>query len=294
MSSIRVLHARTLGAARAFPREDGAIRHGTTWKRRNGDGIRSCRHRAPSAVRRTHGVSPAPYVGAMAVSPPAAPAALSARGLVKAFGGRRVLDGLDLELPARARIGLIGANGSGKSTLLRLLSAADEPDSGGVTLRRGAVVAHLSQLVVGDERSVRRTIRDARPDLAALEADIARCEAQLSDPALAGDLDRMQRVLERHARLLEQREALGGDRLEGDAIRHLRELGLSDRDLERPTAALSGGQRKLVALAACLVLGPDVLLLDEPEAHLDVERRRVVEELVRDFEGAVLVVSHDR
>ncbi len=230
----------------------------------------------------------------MAVSAPSAPAALSARGVVKSFGGRRILDGLDLELPARARVGVIGANGSGKSTLLRLLAGSDEPDAGAVTLRRGAVVAHLSQLVVGDERSVRRTIRDARPDLALLEADLARCEQQLSDPALAGDLDRMQRVLERHARLLEQREAFGAGRLEGDAIRHLRDLGLSDRDLERPTAALSGGQRKLVALAACLVLEPDVLLLDEPEAHLDVERRRVVEELVRDFEGAVIVVSHDR
>jgi ATP-binding cassette subfamily F protein 3 len=90
----------------------------------------------------------------------------------------------------------------------------------------------------------------------------------------------MQRVLERQARLLEQREALGADRVEGDAIRYLRDLGPADRELDRPTSALSGGQRKLVALAACLVLGPDVLLLDEPEAHLDVERRRVVEELV--------------
>src|SRR3954462_6454633 len=75
----------------------------------------------------------------MAVSAPA-PAALSARGIVKAFGGRRILDGLDLELPARARVGLIGANGSGKSTLLRLLAGADAPDDGAITLRRGAVV----------------------------------------------------------------------------------------------------------------------------------------------------------
>jgi ATP-binding cassette, subfamily F, member 3 len=230
----------------------------------------------------------------MAVSAPAAPAALSARGVVKSFGGRRILDGLDLELSARARVGLIGANGSGKSTLLRLLAGADEPDAGAVTLRRGAVVAHLSQLVTGDERSVRQTIRDARPDVAALEADLTRVEAQLADPALAADLDRMTRVLERHARLLERRDALGAERVEGDAIRHLRDLGMSDRDVDSPTAVLSGGQRKLVALAACLVLGPDVLLLDEPEAHLDVERRLVVEELVRDFEGAVLVVSHDR
>jgi ATP-binding cassette, subfamily F, member 3 len=230
----------------------------------------------------------------MAVSAPTAPAALSARGVVKSFGGRRVLDGLDLDLPARARVGLIGANGSGKSTLLRLLSGADEPDAGAVTLRRGAVVAHLSQLVTGDERSVRQTIRDARPELAALEADLRRVEAQLSDPGLASDLDRMTRVIERQAALLERRETLGADRLEGDAIRHLRDLGLSEGDLERPTAVLSGGQRKLVALACCLVRGPDVLLLDEPEAHLDVGRRRTVEELVASFPGAVLIVSHDR
>src|SRR4029079_1154325 len=99
----------------------------------------------------------------------------------------------------------------------------------------------------------RPAARDARPDVAALEADLARVEAQLADPGLAADLDRMTRVLERHARLLEQQDTLGTARPEGHDIRHLRELGMSDRDLDRPTARLSGGQRKLVALAACLV-----------------------------------------
>jgi ATP-binding cassette subfamily F protein 3 len=251
--------------------------------------------RGAAGVAHTHCRATVQFnASAMAVSAPAAPAALSARGIVKSFGGRLVLDGLDLDLAARARVGLIGANGSGKSTLLKVLAGADEPDAGAVTLRRGAVVAHLSQMVIGDERTVRHTIRDARPDVAALEQELTRVEAQLGDPKLADDLDRMAKVLERHQRLLERREALGADRVEGDAIRHLRDLGVADRDLDRPTSALSGGQRKLVALAACLVLAPDVLLLDEPEAHLDVERRRVVEELVRDFDGAVLVVSHDR
>jgi ATP-binding cassette subfamily F protein 3 len=226
----------------------------------------------------------------MAVATPASPA-LSLRGVVKSFGGRLILDGADLEVGPRARVGLIGANGTGKSTLLRLLAGDETPDAGTVTLRRGAVVAHLHQLVTGDERTVRAVLAGARPERAALEDELARVEGQLADPALAENLDRMTRVLERQAALVER---LAADTAEGDAIRHLRDLGLAEADLDRPTRILSGGQRKLVALAACLLRDPDVLLLDEPEAHLDVSRRRIVEELVHDFGGAVLIVSHDR
>src|ERR671933_1003247 len=157
----------------------------------------------------------------MAATASSAPAALSLRRVVKSFGGRPVLNGADLRLGPRARVGLIGANGSGKSTLLRIVAGVEAPDAGTVTVRKGAVVAHLAQIVTGDERTVRQTIRDARPELAALERELARCEAQLGDPVVIADLDRMARVLERQARLLERREALGADRLEGDAIRHL-------------------------------------------------------------------------
>ena len=230
----------------------------------------------------------------MAAGATVAPSALALRGIVKSYGGRRILDGADLELGARARVGLIGANGSGKSTLLRIVSGAEDPDAGEVTLRKGAVVAHLPQLVSGDRRTVRETIRAARPDVSAVDEALARCEARLADPALAADLHRMARVLERQAELLERRQALGAGRLEGDAVRHLRDLGLGERALDRPTAELSGGQRKLVALAACLVRQPDILLLDEPEAHLDAGRRRILEELIAGCEGAVLMVSHDR
>jgi ATP-binding cassette subfamily F protein 3 len=226
----------------------------------------------------------------MAVAVPTAPA-LTLRGVMKSFGGRLILDGADLELGPRARVGLIGANGAGKSTLLALLAGDEVVDAGSVTLRKGAVVAYLHQLVDGDDRTVREVLAAARPEPAELEAELARVEAQLADPTLADDLDRMARVIERQAALVER---LAGDTASGDAIRHLRDLGLTDEDLDRPTRALSGGQRKLVALAACLVRSPDVLLLDEPEAHLDVSRRRIVEELVCDFEGAVLIVSHDR
>jgi ATP-binding cassette, subfamily F, member 3 len=226
----------------------------------------------------------------MAVNVPTAPA-FSMRGIVKEFGGRRVLDGLDLEVGARGRVGLVGANGAGKSTILKLLSGLEEPDAGTVALRRGATVAFLPQMVGGDDRTVLDTVRAAVPAVGALHAELAEVERALQDPALADDLPRMTRLLERQLRLVED---VGAQTVDGDAVRLLRDLGLSDASFDRPTRALSGGERKLVALAACLVRKPDLLLLDEPEAHLDMARRGLLEELVGELEGAVVVVSHDR
>jgi ATP-binding cassette subfamily F protein 3 len=216
---------------------------------------------------------------------------MSARGIVKSFGGRRILDGADLELADGSRIGVLGPNGGGKSTLLRILAGLEHPDAGAVTSRRGLVVAFLPQEVAGDDRTPLATVLAARPEVAELEAELAAAEARLADPALADDLDAMTRALTRHERLLARFQEVGGDRVEGEARMHLRDLGI---DVDRPTAELSGGQRKLVALAACLARRPDVLLLDEPEAHLDMRRRDQLERLVGSFDGAVLMVSHDR
>jgi ATP-binding cassette subfamily F protein 3 len=185
----------------------------------------------------------------------------------------------------------VGANGAGKSTILRLLAGHDTPDAGTVSVRRGTTVAFLPQLVDGDQRTALQTVRAAVPAAAELHEQLGAVERSLADPALAGDLDRMARVLERQARLV---AAAGELTVEGDAIRLLRELGLADEDMERPTRTLSGGERKLVALAACLVRRPGLLLLDEPEAHLDMARRSRLEELVGELDGAVVVVSHDR
>jgi ATP-binding cassette subfamily F protein 3 len=211
--------------------------------------------------------------------------------VVKSFGGRRVLEGASLELNDGARVGLIGPNGAGKSTLLRMLAGLETADGGTVTLKRGAVVAFLPQLVIGDSRTVREWIVGARPEHAARTAELDDVERRLADPELANDLRRMGRLLERQAGLVTE---LGADDVEGEGLRILRDLGLPDAILDDETRRLSGGQAKLVALAACLVRRPDVLLLDEPEAHLDVSRRTRLEELLRAEPGAVLMVSHDR
>ena len=214
--------------------------------------------------------------------------------MTKSFGGRAVLAGLDLELSAGARIGVLGPNGGGKSTLLRILAGTEPPDAGTVTSRRGLVLASLPQIVEGDDRAALATVLDARPELSALERELAQAERRLADPALAGDMRKLERALAHQERLLGQWSELGGDRAATEARAHLTALGLDVAALARPTRELSGGQRKLVALAACLARRPGLLLLDEPEAHLDMSRRDELERLIDGFDGAVLMVSHDR
>ena len=219
-------------------------------------------------------------------------ALLAARGLSKSFGSRLILDGLDFDVEPGVRMGVIGPNGGGKSTLLRILAAEEIADAGELTARRGLVVAYLPQQLEGDDRDALHTLRAARPDLDELEADLERVEAQLS--GLGGDLERMTRALRRQEELVERWTAAGGPGFDGRARALLVDVGLGDEDLGKPTRVLSGGQRKLVGLAACLLRDPDVLLLDEPEAHLDVEARERIERLMRSFDGSVVAVSHDR
>src|ERR671912_2202731 len=183
----------------------------------------------------------------------------------KFYGGRAVLRGLGMKVNA-----------------------------GEVVWRRGLSVATLPQYIEGDERTPMEVVRAARPEISDLQTELEACEEQLGSPGMAADLRRMQRVLERQDRLLRRFTELGGPGFVGEARGYLRSLGLGDGDIYRPMSDLSGGQRKLAVLAACLARRPDVLLLDEPEAHLDAGRRELLEAIVRAFDGAVVVVSHDR
>jgi ATP-binding cassette subfamily F protein 3 len=212
----------------------------------------------------------------------------------KSYGGRAVLRDLGLKVNAGARIGLVGGNGVGKSTVLRILAGTEDVDAGEMIRRRGLSVATLPQYIEGHERTPMEIVRAARPEISDLREELEACEEQLGSPEVAADLRRMQRVLERQDRLLRRFTELGGPGFDGEARGYLRSLGLGDGDIYRPMRDLSGGQRKLAVLASCLVRRPDVLLLDEPEAHLDAGRRELLEAIVRTFDGAVVIVSHDR
>jgi ATP-binding cassette subfamily F protein 3 len=219
---------------------------------------------------------------------------ISLIGVEKSFGSWPVLRGVDLEVADGARIGIVGPNGAGKSTILRILSGEETPGVGEVVHRKNLVIATVEQNPDGDGRTAERTVMAARPDIAALDAELRAVEAELARPGVVADLAKMDRVLTRQQDLLERWVAAGGPGLEGEARSLLISLGIEGADLELPTSSLSGGQRKLVALAACLIRQPDLLLLDEPETHLDADRRAQLEAIVAEFPGAVLTASHDR
>lgn len=219
---------------------------------------------------------------------------VSVQDLSKSFGGRLVLEPLNWSIGASDRIGLIGANGTGKSTLLRMIIGLEQPDGGAIVKRRGLRLAYLPQEVAGDERGVLASVLAMRPDIAALEVKLAEIEARLMQSDVLNDADRLARVLDEQVRIVEELEAIGGSRIRNAAIGHLRVLGIGDDACDTPTRLLSGGQRKLVALAGCLVQQPDLLLLDEPDTHLDLAHKAQLEALIRDFNGAIIIVSHDR
>jgi ATP-binding cassette subfamily F protein 3 len=206
-----------------------------------------------------------------------------------------VLQGVDWEIQAGQRIGLVGANGSGKSTLLRLLAGLDAPEAGSVTRRKGLTAGLLSQDAAREPaRTVLEVALDADPEVSRLLRTLHEAEARLGDPTVAVNARRMDRALEEHGRLLAAYEAAGGLTLENRARAMLRQLGLGDETFDQPLAELSGGQAKLAGLARLLVWKPDLLLLDEPDNHLDLAGKARLEEAIRAYPGAVVVVSHDR
>ena len=214
--------------------------------------------------------------------------------LHKSFGGRAILRGANLVIGPEARIGLVGQNGTGKSTLLEILAGREDGDAGEVTRRRDLRIAYLPQQIPGDSRTPLQFTMAARPEVAAVEDELVAGETSLAAAGRASDLRRIERMLERQEQLLRRFEEIGGPGFEGEARSYLRGLGLDVAAIEQPMTELSGGQRKLVALAACLAQRPELLLLDEPETHLDLPHRQYLEALIRAFAGAVVIVSHDR
>src|SRR5690606_11287239 len=209
--------------------------------------------------------------------------------------GRVIFADLSWAIGHRDRIGLVGPNGAGKSSLLKAIIGEVVPDSGSIVLLRGTTVGYLPQLVEELPGStLLQAASDPPPELAEVEARLAKCEAQLADPAVYSDDRKLARVLEQHDRTLVEYDRLGGPRHASHVRELLAHLGFGEADYDLPTGTLSGGQKKLVLLARLAAASPSVLLLDEPDNHLDIDAKRRLEKFIQNYPGAVVIVSHDR
>ncbi len=213
--------------------------------------------------------------------------------VARRFGARVLFADLTWMIPRAARLGLVGENGAGKTTLLRILAGEDTQDAG-VIHRAGIVrVGHLPQEVetVG-EGSVLATVLDGFAELRRMEERLSALELELA-AMLPADPD-LARLTTTYGDLRHRFEVLGGDRVEARARAILTGLGVPTGRFHEPLQHLSGGWRMRVALARLLLAAPDLLLLDEPTNHLDLPAIDWLERFLEGWEGAFIVVSHDR
>jgi ATPase subunit of ABC transporter with duplicated ATPase domains len=190
------------------------------------------------------------------------------------------------------KVGLVGPNGAGKSTIFRLIMKEESPDDGQVSVDRGISIGYFSQDV--GEMAGKPTVAevmDGAGHISEIAAELKELEHALADPERADELDRL---LERFGEVQARFDELGGYALEARAREILAGLGFSQEMQDGDVGKLSGGWKMRVALARILLMRPDAMLLDEPSNHLDLESLIWLENFLHDYEGALLMTSHDR
>jgi ATPase subunit of ABC transporter with duplicated ATPase domains len=190
------------------------------------------------------------------------------------------------------KIGLVGPNGAGKTTLFRMIAGQEQPDEGQVSLDRGISIGYFSQ-DVGEMsgRSAVAEVMDGAGPVSVVAAELKELEAAMADPDRADDMDD---IIARYGEVQHRFEELDGYALDGRAREALSGLGFSEEMMDGDVGALSGGWKMRVALARILLMRPDVMLLDEPSNHLDLESLIWLEQFLKGYEGALLMTSHDR
>ncbi len=216
-------------------------------------------------------------------------ALLTAQNLARSFGPVDIFDRITLSIPHNARIAIVGTNGVGKTTLLRILAGEDEPSEGSVSRSKGLRVGYLPQVAVHETNgTLWSSCLVAFEELLAMGDELKQLELAMQDPHCDPD------ILRRYGNLQHRFDLMGGYTYTARIRQTLAGLGFEESDHHRPLEQLSGGQRTRARLARILLEDPDILFLDEPSNHLDINAVEWLEAYLRDWNGAVVIVSHDR
>ena len=216
---------------------------------------------------------------------------LACQNISKAYGITEILNNINFHIEAKEKLAIVGINGAGKSTLLKIIMNEEEADEGQVVIGKDISIGYLAQhqnsyydkTIYEELLSVKQNVIDLQEQIRQLEQDMKHLEGQ-----------ELENALERYTRMNHTFEQQDGYAFESQIIGILKGLGFEESDFNRPVSELSGGQKTRVSLGRLLLSRPDIILLDEPTNHLDLNSIAWLENYLKNYDGAVIIVSHDR
>ena len=211
----------------------------------------------------------------------------------KNYGLKNILDGFNLEIKTGERVALIGQNGSGKTTMLKIISKEENIDSGTINIRKGATLGVLKQIYENEKEGVlvKDFLYDIFKDVLEIEQKLRNLEEKM---VIENSQNELEKIIKKYGNLQEEFIAVGGYEIQEKFSKICSKFNIKSEMLKRNYNNLSGGEKTRVNLAKLLLKNPDILLLDEPTNHLDIDSLNFLEELIKKYNGTVLVVSHDR